>query len=135
MSIVAAITTVLPNILGIIDKVVPDTGAAALAKSKIELELVQAANEVNRLQAETNKVEAAHRSVWVAGWRPAIGWCSAFGVAYYFILEPIINWICALYGIDVIAPAFPQEALFELVFAMLGMAGLRSVEKVMGVSK
>ena len=98
MSFVGALTSVVPSVLSIIDKVVPDKGAAELAKSKIELELVQAATEINRLQAETNKVEAAHRSIWVAGWRPAIGWCSALGVAYFFVLEPLLQWAAVALG-------------------------------------
>ena len=53
-----ALATVLPNILKIVDKSIPDKAGAALAKQKIELELVTAANEVNKMQAETNKVEA-----------------------------------------------------------------------------
>lgn len=135
MSLVGAITSVVPSVLSIIDKVVPDKGAAELAKSKIELELVQAATEINRLQAETNKVEAAHRSIWVAGWRPAIGWCSALGVAYFFVLEPLLQWAAVALGWTITTPKFPEEALFEMVFAMLGMAGLRSFEKIKGVAK
>jgi hypothetical protein len=135
MSLVAALTTIVPNILGIIDKAVPDRDAAELAKGRIELELIQAASEINKLQAETNVAEAAHRSIWVAGWRPAIGWCSALGVAYYFVLEPILNWVCAVFGFNPPMPVFPQEALFEMVFAMLGLAGLRSFEKVRGVTR
>lgn len=135
MSLVGALTSVVPSVLGIIDKVVPDKGAAELAKSKIELELVQAATEINRLQAETNKVEAAHRSIWVAGWRPAIGWCSALGVAYFFVLEPLLQWAALALGWTITTPKFPEAALFEMVFAMLGMAGLRSFEKIKGVAK
>lgn len=135
MSLVAALTTIVPNILGIIDKAVPDKDAAELAKGKIELELVQAVSAINRLQAETNVAEAAHRSVWVAGWRPAIGWCSALGVGYYFVIEPILNWLCVVFGVNPPMPVFPQEALFEMVFAMLGLAGLRSFEKVRGVTR
>lgn len=135
MSFIGAITSIVPNVLGIIDKVVPDKAAAELAKSKIELEIVQAANEINRLQAETNQVEAAHRSIWVAGWRPAIGWSCALGVSYFFVIEPIVTWVTVVLGYNLDLPEFPKEALFEMVFAMLGLAGLRSFEKVKGVTK
>jgi len=132
---IAALTAILPNVLGIVDKIVPDKASAELAKQKIEMELISAANEINRLQAETNKVEAGHRSIWVAGWRPFIGWSAGVGVCYFFCLQPLIQWGVAISGSTIALPTFPEEALFEMVFALLGMAGLRSFEKIKGVAK
>lgn len=133
---IAAITAVLPNILGIIDKTLPDKAQAALAKQQIELELVTAANEVNKMQAETNKIEAAHRSIWVSGWRPAIGWSCSLGVFWAFIGQPIAQWGATMYGVPLILlPEIPMDMLFELVLAMLGLAGLRSFDKMKGTTK
>lgn len=132
----AGLLNVLPNILAIIDKTLPDKEAAGLAKSRIEFELLSAVNEVNKAQAETNKVEAAHRSLWVAGWRPAIGWVAALGVFWAFIAQPVLQWVATLYGIPhFLLPEFPMEQVFELVLAMLGLGGLRTFEKLKGVSK
>jgi hypothetical protein len=133
---IAALTSVLPNILGIIDKSLPDAGQAALAKQKIELELITAANEINKAQAETNKVEAGHRSIWVAGWRPAIGWTCSIGVFWAFVGHPTAQWAAMMFGIPfALLPTLPTDMLFELVMAMLGLAGLRTFDKMKGVSK
>jgi len=130
------ITALLPQVMGVVDKVIPDKDAAEKAKQVIELELIKAANEVNIAQAETNKVEAAHRSVFVAGWRPAIGWVCALGVFWAFMGNPLAQYIAVLLGHPTsLLPVFPTDKLFELVFAMLGMAGLRSFEKIKGISK
>ena len=87
------ITSLLPQVLATVDKVIPDADAAQKAKQTIELELIKAANDINLAQVETNKTEAAHRSVWVSGWRPAVGWCCALGVFWMFIGSPAAQWI------------------------------------------
>ena len=113
------ITSLLPQVLSTVDKVIPDADAAQ-----------------NLAQVETNKTEAAHRSVWVSGWRPAVGWCCALGVFWMFIGGPAAQWIAVAndYPVENL-PVFPTDALFELLFALLGMAGLRSFEKMKGIAK
>lgn len=132
----AGLMNLLPNILAIVDKSLPDKAQAELAKQRIEFELLAAVNEVNKSQAETNKVEAAHRSLWVAGWRPAIGWCAALGVFWAFIGQPLAAWVATVNGIPPTSlPQFPMDQLLELTMAMLGLAGLRTFEKMKGVTK
>ena len=132
----AGLLNVLPNILAIIDKTLPDKAQAELAKQRVEFELLSAMNEVNKAQAETNKVEAAHRSIWVAGWRPAIGWVAALGVFWAFVGQPIAQWIATMFGIPLmLLPEFPMDQVMELVLAMLGLSGLRTFEKMKGISK
>lgn len=132
----AGLINILPNILAIVDKSLPDKAQAELAKQRIEFELLSAMNEVNKSQAETNKVEAAHRSIWVAGWRPAIGWVAALGVFWAFIGQPICEWIAMMYGIpEAYLPEFPMDTVMELVLAMLGLSGLRTFEKMKGITK
>lgn len=132
----AGLINLLPNILAIVDKTLPDKAQAELAKQRIEFELLAAINEVNKSQAETNKVEAAHRSLWVAGWRPAIGWVAALGVFWAFIGQPLAAWAATLYGYPfALLPEFPMDQVMELTLAMLGLAGLRTFEKMKGVSK
>ncbi len=82
------------------------------------------------LQAEINKIEAAHRSVFVAGWRPALGWVSAIALAMVFVVNPSLQWITGAPG-----PEMPLELLMDLVWAMLGVASWRSVEKLKGRTK
>ena len=81
------------------------------------------------LQAEINKIEAQHRSLFVAGWRPAIGWVCAIGLAFPFILNPLIEWAGGT------GPNIPMDQLMELVVALLGLGTLRTFEKLAGRAK
>ena len=82
------------------------------------------------LNAEMNKIEAQHRSLFVAGWRPAIGWICAAGIAFAFIGNPLLERFVEGDPVKV-----PLDMILELVLAMLGMGALRTFEKVKGVSK
>ena len=84
----------------------------------------------NRWQTAINLAEAGHRSIFVAGWRPAIGWVCALALANWFLVNPWIQWITGQAG-----PAIQWENLMQLVLAMLGLAGLRTSEKRAGVAK
>lgn len=85
--------------------------------------------EPAKLQVELNKVEAQHRSLFVAGWRPFIGWVCGLALFNYFLLNP---WLMYLTGRSV---PIKIDALFELVIAMLGMGTLRTIEKFGGKTK
>jgi hypothetical protein len=78
-------------------------------------------------QVEVNKIEAASGSVFVAGWRPAIGWVGASALFYSYIVSPFI-------GIWTKVPPYDFDGLIYIVTAMLGIGGMRSYEKVKGVS-
>jgi len=129
---------ILPFLGPVIDKItglIPDPGARAEAQETIEKELVTAANAALQGQLEINKVEAAHKSIFVAGWRPFIGWVCGFGVAWAFVLGPIAAAVVASIGADVVLPEIATDNLMELVLGMLGLAGLRTFEKVKAVSR
>lgn len=81
-------------------------------------------------QTEVNKIEAAHHSIFVAGWRPAVGWICAFGLAYHYILFPTLVWYTAIWHPDVSPPMLTGVAdLLTLLAGMLGFGVLRSWEK------
>jgi hypothetical protein len=88
------------------------------------------AMQPNLAQVELNKVEAAHRSIFVAGWRPAIGWVCAGGLTMMFLVNPILQWWSAKPG-----PSLPEDVIMELVVALLGLGALRTVEKMQGRAK
>jgi len=92
--------------------------------------LLRIEQEPHKLQAEINKLEASHRSLFVAGWRPAIGWVCSVGLAFVFLFNPIIQWSTGKPG-----PEMPLEAMTTLVVSLLGLGGLRTFEKVMGRTK
>ena len=83
------------------------------------------------VQAEINKVQAQHRSTFVAGARPFLMWVCGFGFLFAFVINPILTWLWPNLG----APELPLDAMMELTLAMLGLAGLRTVEKIKGVAK
>ena len=88
------------DILGkVIDRVLPDKAAAD--KAKAELLVMQTRGDLDQLmgQLEINKVEAAHSSIFVAGWRPASGWICNIGLLYTFLLQPILTWACTVAGV------------------------------------
>lgn len=88
------------------------------------------------LQVELNKVEAGHRSAFVAGWRPFIGWMCGVGFAYHFIIQPLLSFILTAKGVDLgDLPAFDITSLNTVLMGMLGLGGLRTFEKIKGKAK
>jgi hypothetical protein len=98
-------------------------------KTKLSHELEKEIISLNKAQLEVNKVEAKHSNIFVAGWRPFIGWCCGLSLAYHFILEPIIQYILIVNGIQYDTPEFDFSQLSTIVMAMLGMSTLRTYEK------
>ena len=130
---------VIPAITQVLDKIIPDPQAAADAKLKA-LELAQkgdlaALDAELRLalgQLEVNKAEAT-TDMFRGGWRPAVGWVCVVGLAYQFILQPVLPWLVALFGAQVPPlPAIDNETLMVLLTGMLGLGGLRTLERVKG---
>jgi len=98
-------------------------------KAEIEMKVLEIELAASQAQTEINKMEAQHPSVFVAGWRPAIGWTCAFAIAWQFVLNPLISWALLIWRPDIRPPVFPIEGLYPLVMAMLGIGGLRTWEK------
>lgn len=103
--------------------------------AKIEASLIQG-------QIEVNKVEAQHSNIFVSGWRPAIGWIGAASMAYQFILYPLLVWGWSLmqsWGWVPLTlqppPMLDTDALWVILSGMLGIAGMRTVEKVKSVAR
>jgi roadblock/LC7 domain-containing protein len=132
---VPIVTALLPALGTLIDRLIPDRAAAEKAKAEMEMQLVNAANEAAMAQVEVNKIEADHSSVFVAGWRPSIGWVCAAGLAWAFVAAPVASWALVAFGIKAELPAIQFDHLFELVLAMLGIGGLRTFEKLRGVAR
>ena len=101
----------------------------------MEKELTTAFNKANLAQIETNKVQAAHPSLFVAGARPAIMWICAFGLGWQFVFQPIAVWGMAVSGTDVVLPIIETEGLMTLTMSLLGLGGMRSFEKSKGVQR
>jgi hypothetical protein len=129
----------IPIIGQILDKVLPDEKAAADAKIRT-LELLQAGEfkeidailDLSKGQMEINRVEAG-TDLFRGGWRPACGWICAFGLGYNFILRPIAPSLVALIsGKAIDLPPIDNDTLTTLLWGMLGLGGLRTIERIKG---
>jgi hypothetical protein len=129
--LVANIASPIEAIGNVFDKLFTSDAERAQAEAVLE----KLRQNPAALQVELNKIEAAHRSVFVAGWRPAVGWICAAGVGWAYLGHPLFLWAAALWSPGLRPPEIHTDSLFELVLAMLGMAGLRSFEKSTGRTK
>lgn len=120
----------------ILNKIFPDP----VQRAQAELELLKAQQaglfkemdatlQMSLAQTNINAVEAANASPFVAGWRPMIGWIGAAALGYHYLARPLVPWICNAMGHTV--PDMPglDGGLFELVSLMLGLGGLRTLDK------
>ena len=119
----------------LLDKVIPDKDA----REKAQFELMRAAQDQDfqlaLQQIKVNEAEAQHSSIFVAGWRPAIGWVCVAGLSYNFLFYPLLTWLIAVQGLEIKPPSLLSDHLMELVLGMLGLGALRSFEKIKGVAK
>lgn len=120
---------ILGVLTSVLDKVIPDTNQRKNAKE--QLLKMQTAGELELLvgQLKVNQVEAAHKSIFVAGWRPFIGWILGIGMFYSLMLRDILTLFFPL------LPDVNAEILMPALLGMLGLVGARSYEKVRGVSR
>jgi hypothetical protein len=140
MPIPAIVTALLPALGTLVDRLIPDRAAAEKAKAEMEAELIRASNEAALAQVEVNKIEAGHSSVFVAGWRPAIGWVCAASMALYYIPMALVGtalwaWACIEAGAIVPRPEMGIAEIIGLVMSLLGMGTLRTTEKLNGVAR
>jgi hypothetical protein len=148
MSIVEKIAGFLTGGVGqqvaeIINKRVPDRDLASKLQHEIEVMLAGQQHELSKLAAETertiiagqievNKLEAASGNWFASGWRPLAGYVCVLGLAYQFLLQPIVSWVS---GINV-WPGPPELDLGDLITllgGMLGLGTLRTTERIKGV--
>ena len=134
--------TLVPAISSLLDKLIPDPEARDKAKIELlragresDLEELRLALSADQMQADINQTEAASPDLFVAGWRPFIGWVCGVAFAYHFILQPVLAFAIANAGGEVRLPAFDIDALFTVLMGMLGLGGLRTIEKIRGSAK
>jgi hypothetical protein len=132
----ALLPAVLPLVKDVVGSFLPeDPKKRAEAERKIEAQLTDHLAKIDMAQLEVNKVEAASRSVFVAGWRPFVGWACGVSLAWSYICQPILTFALVQAGYGVELPALDMSQMMPVLMGMLGLGGLRSFEKYKGVSK
>jgi hypothetical protein len=129
----------IPAVTSILDKVVPDPQQKAEAQLKMlemaqkgELAVLDADLKLALGQMEVNKVEAS-TDLFRGGWRPAVGWTCVAGLAYNFVVQPLLPWFVQVFGGTVPPlPSIDNETLLVLLTGMLGLGGLRTFERIKG---
>lgn len=119
----------------LLEKVVPDKNQAAKLAHEIATMSERHHQELMKSQLEVNKVEAAHSSIFISGWRPACGWVCVLGMAGNFMVIPFTNFVLALLKIDVTVPLIPLDTMLPVLMGMLGLGAMRTYEKKSGVNK
>ena len=115
-------------VTGLLDKFIPDKDQANALAHEIRTMAERHAQELAKGQLAVNKVEAAHKSLFVSGWRPAIGWICGFALMYSTILAPIL-------GIWFTVPPVDSSLLTSVLMGMLGLGAMRTVEKTKAVAR
>lgn len=134
----AIAATLLPFLGPLVERLVgliPDPEAQAKAKAAALQEVMEFAARADMAQIEVNKTEAASGNLFVAGWRPFVGWVCAGGCAWNWIGLPLGMFIAAALGRPLAVSPLDLTEMLPLLLGMLGMGGLRTFEKVQGVAR
>lgn len=121
----------LAKVVGeLINKFVPDADKAQELKAAIEVKLIEAST----MQQQINMKEAGHSSMFVAGWRPFIGWTCGVGLFYTYLFQPLGSWVSLTLG-GIAFPVIDTATLISLLVGMLGLGGIRTYEKVKEIAR
>jgi len=132
------IAAVLPLLGPLVERIVgliPDPQAQATAKAEALQQVMEFAAQADAAQLAVNKAEAESGNLFVAGWRPFVGWVCAAGCAWNWIGLPLGLFVAAALGSPLQVTPLDLTEMLPLLLGMLGMGGLRTVEKVQGVSR
>tara|TARA_X000001382_G_scaffold1930_1_gene2330 strand:+ start:7933 stop:8319 length:387 start_codon:yes stop_codon:yes gene_type:complete len=119
----------------LLDKFIEDKDQKMALAHEISTMAERHAQELAKGQLEVNKVEAASKSMFVAGWRPFIGWVCGIGFLSNFIIIPMANFGLALAEMSIVIPMIDTTQMMPVLMGMLGLGAMRTVEKVQKVSR
>ena len=131
----SALSALIGPVSSILDKVIPDKDLRERLSHEIATMAEKHTQAQVMAQIEVNKVEAAQSSVFVSGWRPAIGWICAMGMAGNFLVIPFANMALELSKTGVTIPMIALSEMMPVLMGMLGLGAMRTVEKVKAVSR
>lgn len=130
------IESLIAPVTGLLDKFIPDADERNRLAHEIATMSERHAHELAKGQIEINKVSAAHKSMFVAGWRPFVGWTCGVALAWHFVGQPLAVFVIAIAGVETPPlPVFEMESLLTVLLGMLGLGGLRTFEKTKNVAR
>lgn len=126
----------------LIDRLWPDPAQRDAAKLELmkmtqtgELAQLTAETDLAKAQAAINVAEAGNQNIFVSGWRPGVGWVCAIGLLSQFLIRPFAMFVAQCFGHILEYPSLDMGTLLTLLAGMLGLGGMRSFEKISGVTK
>jgi hypothetical protein len=119
----------------LLDKFIPDADEKARLAHEIATLAERQAHELAKAQIEVNRTEASSSSMFVAGWRPAVGWVCTVGLGFNFIVVPLGNFVLTVNGSPIIIPALDVSEMMPVLMGMLGLGAYRTFEKTKGVAR
>jgi hypothetical protein len=119
----------LPVVGDVLDRFFPNKEEKEKATREIEAKLTDHLASIDIAQLEINKAEASHKSIFVSGWRPFVGWSCGLALFYTYLLQPIAVFIMGQTGTLVHLPELDLATMMPVLLGMLGLGGLRSWEK------
>lgn len=132
----ALLPSLLPAVTKVVGRFLPeDKEARAKAERELEKQLATHLAKIDLAQLDINKTEAAHRSVFVSGWRPFIGWTCGVALAWTYVVTPMLTFVLAQTGYLITLPSMDLGEMMPVLMGMLGLGGLRTFEKFKKVSK
>lgn len=129
------LTSLIAPVSGLLDKFIEDKDKKNALAHEIATMAERHAQELAKAQIEVNKTEAAHKSLFVAGWRPAVGWVCVMGMASNFLVIPVANFALAMASSTVIVPILDLTQMMPVLMGMLGLGAMRTMEKTKGVQR
>ena len=119
----------------LLSKVIPDKTERERLAYEISTLAERQAHEQMMAQLEVNKTEASHMSLYVAGWRPFIGWSCGIAMAFNYIGVPVVETVSVINGTPLTIDPLDLEVMMPVLLGMLGLGGMRSYEKRNGVAR
>jgi len=127
--VISLVKTVIKPVL----KIIPDKDLQVKLEHDLTASLIDLESDLARGQIDINIAEAKHKSIFVAGWRPFIGWVGGIAMLYQFLIYPLLTWIWAFKGIiGAPPPMLDTGALYSVITGMLGIGAMRSFDKMKG---
>ena len=122
-------------VTGLLDKFIEDKDKKNAIAFQLSTMAERHAQELAKAQIAVNQKEAAHKSLFVAGWRPAVGWVCVLGMASNFMVIPLANFALALAESTVVVPILDLTQMMPVLMGMLGLGAMRTMEKTKGVQR